>query len=80
VNVDVCLPQWGMAMQEGTVLSWLRQVGENVAEDDVLALVEAAKVEGEVIAPVSGRLCEIRVPEGEVAAVGDVLAVIDEPD
>lgn len=78
--VEVRLPQWGMDMREGTIVAWTRSVGDTIAEDDVLAEVETDKVAGEVIAPCSGLLVEIVVPEGETVTISTVLAMIDEAD
>jgi pyruvate/2-oxoglutarate dehydrogenase complex dihydrolipoamide acyltransferase (E2) component len=44
-RVEVLLPQWGMGMSEGTLLTWHKSVGDSVAEDEPLAEVEAEKVE-----------------------------------
>ena len=44
-KVEVLLPQWGMGMSEGTITSWLKSVGDAVAEDEPLAEIEAEKVE-----------------------------------
>jgi pyruvate/2-oxoglutarate dehydrogenase complex dihydrolipoamide acyltransferase (E2) component len=76
-KVEVLLPQWGMGMNEGTVLSWLKAVGETVTEDEPLAEIEAEKVEETLEAPASGTLTEIRVAEGDTAEVRSVLAIIE---
>ena len=78
--VDVRLPQWGMGMQEGTIVKWLRAVGESVDEDDALAEVETAKAVEELIAPCAGRLAEIHAQAGETVPVGAVLALIEESE
>ncbi len=44
-RVEVLLPQWGMGMSEGSIVSWLKKVGDQVAEDEPLAEIEAEKVE-----------------------------------
>ena len=77
---EIRLPQWGMEMRDGTVVAWKRSVGDTVEEGDILAEVETAKVVGEVIAPCSGVLAQILVPEGETVPISTVLAMIDEPD
>lgn len=73
----VRLPQWGMGMTEGELLEWLKQPGDQVVEDEPIALVEAAKVETELEAPYSGTLVEIVVPAGTTIPVGEVLAWIE---
>ena len=76
-RVEVLLPQWGMGMSEGTVATWLKNVGDAVAEDEALAEVEAEKVEETLESPASGVLAEIVVPEGETVDVRSVLAYIE---
>ena len=76
-RVEVLLPQWGMGMSEGTVLTWHKTVGDSVAEDEPLAEVEAEKVEETLEAPATGTLAEILVPEGETVEVRTVVAVIE---
>lgn len=76
-KIEVLLPQWGMGMSEGTITSWLKAVGDAVAEDEPLAEVEAEKVEETLESPASGTLSEIVVPEGETVEVRTVVAYIE---
>jgi pyruvate/2-oxoglutarate dehydrogenase complex dihydrolipoamide acyltransferase (E2) component len=76
--VDVMLPQWGMAMEEGAVVQWLRDVGDYVESGESLVEVEAEKVTGVVVAPATGTLREIVAPVGSAVHVQDVLARIEE--
>ncbi len=75
--MDVLLPKWGMSMQEGTITEWLVAEGDAVTEGQVIANVEADKVEAEIEAPGSGTLARIDVEEGETVDVGTVLARIE---
>ena len=61
MRVEVLLPQWGMGMSEGVISLWLKQVGDQVKEDEPIAQVEAEKVEEELTAPATGTLTEILV-------------------
>ena len=70
------MPQLGETVTEGTITRWLKQVGDAVAEDEVLFEVSTDKVDSEVPSPVAGVLTEILVPEGETVDVGTRLAVI----
>jgi 2-oxoglutarate dehydrogenase E2 component (dihydrolipoamide succinyltransferase) len=70
------MPQLGETVTEGTITRWLKQVGDQVAEDDVLFEVSTDKVDSEVPSPVSGYIAEILVPEGDTVDVGTRLAVI----
>jgi pyruvate/2-oxoglutarate dehydrogenase complex dihydrolipoamide acyltransferase (E2) component len=76
-RIDVRLPQWGMGMQEGTILRWLKGPGERVVEDEPIADVEAAKVESELLAPATGILAEVVAAEGATVAVNETVAVIE---
>jgi 2-oxoglutarate dehydrogenase E2 component (dihydrolipoamide succinyltransferase) len=70
------MPQLGETVTEGTITRWLKQVGDTVAEDEVLFEVSTDKVDSEVPSPESGVVQEILVPEGETVDVGTRLAVI----
>jgi pyruvate dehydrogenase E2 component (dihydrolipoamide acetyltransferase) len=74
--VDITMPQLGETVTEGTITRWLKGVGDRVEADEPLFEVSTDKVDSEVPAATAGFLTEIRVPEGETAPVGTVLAVI----
>ncbi|RPE44551.1 2-oxoglutarate dehydrogenase E2 component [Streptomyces sp. Ag109_O5-1] len=78
-GTDVVLPALGESVTEGTVTRWLKQVGEEVGEDEPLLEVSTDKVDTEIPAPVAGVLLEIVVGEDETAEVGAKLAVIGAP-
>ena len=61
---DITMPQLGETVTEGTITRWAKQVGDTVAEDEVLFEVSTDKVDSEVPSPVAGVLTEILVPEG----------------
>jgi len=73
-DVDVTMPQLGETVSEGTVLRWLHEIGASVAVDEPLLEVSTDKVDTEVVAPTSGILRRIVIPEGETVPVGTVLA------
>ncbi len=70
------LPQYGMGMQDGEVVRWLKQEGDSVTEGELIVEVEAAKSTVEVPAPVSGTLLRILAAEGETIDVRAPMAVI----
>jgi 2-oxoglutarate dehydrogenase E2 component (dihydrolipoamide succinyltransferase) len=72
------MPQLGETVTEGTILRWLKKVGEAVAQDEPLFEVSTDKVDSEVPSPASGVLAEILVPEGATVDVGTRLAVVAE--
>jgi len=73
---DIEMPQLGETVTEGTITRWFKQVGDAIAQDEVLFEVSTDKVDTEVPSPLSGTITEIRVPEGETVEVGTVLAVL----
>lgn len=75
----VLLPQWGMNMQDGTLLKWLKHEGEAVEKGEPLVEIETAKINSELESPASGILVRIAVIEGSTVNVGTVLAVIADP-
>jgi pyruvate dehydrogenase E2 component (dihydrolipoamide acetyltransferase) len=68
----------GEGIHEVQVLAWNVQPGDQVAAFQPLCHVESAKATVELTSPVAGRVAETRVPEGGMAQVGQVLAVIEE--
>lgn len=72
----VSMPQLGETVTEGTILRWAKQIGETIAEDEVLVEISTDKVDTEVPSPVSGTVLEILVPEGDTVEVGVDLVVI----
>jgi len=76
LSTTVSMPQLGETVTEGTILKWAKSVGEDIAEDDVLVEISTDKVDTEVPSPVSGKVLEILVPEGETVGVGTPLVVI----
>ncbi|MBW4706378.1 pyruvate dehydrogenase [Roseobacter sp. YSTF-M11] len=75
---DVTMPQLGMAQDAGTIVSWLKDEGAEVAEGDLLFEVETDKATLEVEALASGFLTNIAATVGEEVAVGAVIARISE--
>ena len=75
---EVKAPTFPESIQEGTVATWHKKVGEAVKRDDVLADIETDKVVLEVVAPADGALAEIKVEEGSQVASEAVLAIFTE--
>ncbi|HUS60908.1 MAG TPA: dihydrolipoamide acetyltransferase family protein [Acidimicrobiales bacterium] len=73
---DITMPQLGETVTEGTITKWMKKVGDNVEEDEVIYEVSTDKVDSEVPSSFSGTLTEILVQEGETVAVGALLARI----
>ncbi len=78
MGVLVVMPQLGESVAEGTVIEWLKQVGDRVQKDEAILAISTEKVDAEIPAPSSGVLSQILVKAGEIAPVGATLAVITE--
>lgn len=76
--VAVTIPQAGESIVEVQVGEWRKKVGDRVEIDEVLVEIETDKAAIELPAPAAGRLAEIRLATGTDAAVGDVVAIIEE--
>lgn len=74
--VDVTLPRLGDSMQEGTIVEWLKGVGDRVAQGEGLVEIETDKVTMVYEADVAGTLAEILAPEGATLPVGAPIARI----
>ncbi|WP_171239889.1 2-oxoglutarate dehydrogenase complex dihydrolipoyllysine-residue succinyltransferase [Ruegeria sp. HKCCA5491] len=75
-SVDVMVPTLGESVTEATVSTWFKQVGDSVAQDEMLCELETDKVSVEVPAPTAGVLAEIVAPEGTTVDATAKLAVI----
>lgn len=72
----VTMPRLSDTMEEGTVATWLKSVGDDVEEGEILAEIETDKATMEFESFYSGKLLYIGVDEGDSAPVDDVLAII----
>src|SRR5204862_7709880 len=80
MSEEVKMPQMGESIAEGTIVKWLKKVGDSVKRDEPLFEISTDKVDAEIPAPSSGVLSEIMVQEGETVAVNTVVAVINGGD
>jgi 2-oxoglutarate dehydrogenase E2 component (dihydrolipoamide succinyltransferase) len=76
--VEVTIPQAGESITEVQVGEWRKSVGDRVEVDEVIVEIETDKAAMELPAPVAGRLIEIRLATGADAAIGDIVAIIEE--
>ena len=74
--IVVTMPRLSDTMTDGTVATWLKKVGDKIAEGDILAEIETDKATMEFESFNSGTLLEIGIQEGESAPVDSVLAII----
>jgi pyruvate dehydrogenase E2 component (dihydrolipoamide acetyltransferase) len=75
---NVVMPQMGESIAEGTIVRWIKKVGEPVDRDEPLFEISTDKVDAEIPSPGAGVLTEIKVKEGETVPVNSVVAVIGE--
>ena len=73
---DVVMPRLSDSMEEGTILQWLKQVGDEVAVGDELVEIETDKANMAYESDLAGTLTEILAKEGETLPIGDVIARI----
>ena len=69
---DIVLPQWGMEMQDGTIIRWLKQEGDPIQEGEPLVEVETAKISTELESTASGVVAHILVAEGNTVPIRTV--------
>ena len=74
--VEMVMPKMGESIMEGTILKWLKNVGDTIEQDESVLEVATDKVDTEVPAIQGGVLKEILVKEGDVVAVGAPIAII----
>ncbi len=77
--VEVLMPKMGMAMKEGTVSHWSKQVGDLVSKGEVIASISSEKIEADLEAPANGVLLKIAVAEWEGVPPGTVIGYIGHP-
>ncbi len=75
---DVLMPQMGESIAEGTIVKWLKKVGDNVQRDEPLLEISTDKVDAEVPSPAAGVLLEILANEGETVGVNAVIGRLGE--
>jgi pyruvate dehydrogenase E2 component (dihydrolipoamide acetyltransferase) len=79
MSTQVLMPQMGESIAEGTIVRWIKKVGDAVDRDEPLFEISTDKVDAEIPSPAAGVLAEIKVKEGETVAVNSVVATIGEP-
>jgi pyruvate dehydrogenase E2 component (dihydrolipoyllysine-residue acetyltransferase) len=73
---DVVMPQMGESIAEGTIVRWIKRVGDPIDKDEPLFEISTDKVDAEIPSPGAGVLIEIKVKEGETVPVNSVVAII----
>ena len=73
---NVVMPQMGESIAEGTIVRWIKKVGDQVDRDEPLFEISTDKVDAEIPSPAAGVLTDIKVKEGETVPVNSVVATI----
>lgn len=74
---EVIMPKLGESIIEATITKWLLNEGDAVAEDDPIVEIATDKVDSEIPSPVEGKITKVHFAEGDIVAVGTVIALID---
>ena len=72
----IVMPKWGLAMEEGTLTSWLVQSGSQIEKGQEIAEIETSKLANVFESPASGTLHRVVAKKGDVLPVGALLAVL----
>lgn len=75
--VEMVMPKMGESVMEGTIIGWLKEVGDKIEQDESVLEVATDKVDTEVPASQGGVLKEILAKKGEVVQVGKPIAIIE---
>jgi len=75
--IEVVMPKMGESVMEGTILNWLKKVGDKIEQDEPILEVATDKVDTEIPSTHAGVLKEVLVKEGDVVQVGSAIAIID---
>ncbi|MER3466706.1 MAG: pyruvate dehydrogenase complex dihydrolipoamide acetyltransferase, partial [Armatimonadota bacterium] len=74
--VEVTMPKMGDAMEEGTLVEWLKKEGEKVAEGEPIASIQTDKATVEMESPGTGTLAGFLIQEGDSVPVGEPIALV----
>ena len=72
------MPKFGAIMENGKIIKWVKNIGEQINKNEILAVIEAEKVTVDYESPEEGIVLKILVNEGENAAVGKPIAIVGE--
>ena len=76
--LPITMPKWGLTMKEGTIVSWLKEVGDEIKKGDNLVEIETEKVVNEFESPESGILLKKIAEENIKLNVGSLIGVLGE--
>ena len=77
MRVEMVMPKMGESITDGTILKWLKNVGDAVERDEIILEISTDKVDSEIPTPVSGKIVDLVAHEGDTIEVGKTIAIID---
>ena len=77
MNIEVRIPQQGLTTETVTIFNWLKNVGDEVNDGEILFETESEKAVLEVESPAKGKLVEIIIETGDEVEIGQAVAVIE---
>jgi len=77
MQYDMVMPKMGESITEGTIIKWIKQVGDTVDKDEIILEISTDKVDSEIPTPVAGKISELLFGEGDVVEVGKTIAKIE---
>jgi len=77
---EIIMPKLGESIIEATITRWVKNVGDTLEEDDSIVEIATDKVDSEIPSPVEGKLVSLLFNEGDIVAVGTVIAIVDTND
>ena len=77
IIMEIIMPSLGETVDEGKVVKWLKKVGDEIKEGDILCEVETDKTAAEIPSTVNGKLTEIIAQEGDTIPVGGKIATVE---
>ena len=80
MSIEIKAPSYPESIQEGTLASWHKGLGDQVMRDELVVEIETDKVVLEVMAPATGLIAEVRKQEGEIVLSNEIIAMIEADD
>jgi len=77
MKFDMVMPKMGESITEGTIIKWLKKIGDSVEKDEIILEISTDKVDSEIPTPVAGTIAEFLVNENDTVEVGTVIAKIE---
>jgi len=74
---DMVMPKMGESITEGTIIKWLKQIGDTIEKDEIILEISTDKVDSEIPTPVAGKIVEFLANENDTVEVGKVIARLE---